>query len=77
MHNEGYSKRDTFLVSFFVGWTGADWFYLSAGSFAYIVGGVFKLLTIGGALIWWLVDWIRVLADAFPDGNGMPLLDDM
>ena len=81
MHNEGYSKRDTFLISFFVGWTGkcnlyifnfsavkerywvytfliiffwtwsisgADWFYLSEGTPVYIVGGVFKLITIGG-----------------------------
>ena len=27
--------------------------------------------------IWWLVDWIRVLTDTFPDGNGLPLKDDM
>lgn len=24
-------------------------------------------------MIWWFVDWIRVLADSFPDGNGVPL----
>ena len=27
--------------------------------------------------IWWLVDWIRILADSFPDGNGIPLRNDM
>jgi hypothetical protein len=25
------------------------------------------------SVIWWLVDWIRILNDTFPDGNGMPL----
>lgn len=77
MINEGHSKLVTFLLSFFVGMFGVDWFYLSAGTPAYIVGGFFKLLTGGGAGIWWFVDWIRVLADAFPDGNGVPLLNDM
>ena len=28
--------------------SGADWFYLSAGSGGYIAAGVFKLLTFGG-----------------------------
>jgi len=72
-----YSKLAAFLVSFFVGVLGADWFYLSAGSAAYIVAGIFKLITAGGFGVWWLVDWIRVLADTFPDGNGISLRNDM
>jgi hypothetical protein len=24
-------------------------------------------------VIWWFVDWIRILTDSFPDGNGVPL----
>ena len=28
--------------------SGADWFYLSAGSAAYIIAGLFKLITAGG-----------------------------
>ena len=28
-----------------------------------------NLLTV----VWWVVDWARILADKFPDGNGMPL----
>ena len=28
--------------------SGADWFYLSAGSGGYIAAGVFKLITAGG-----------------------------
>ena len=61
-------------LSFFLGIFGADWFYLSQGNGGYIAAGVFKLLTGGGGGIWWLVDWIRVAASAFPDGNGVPLV---
>lgn len=61
-------------LSFFLGGLGVDWFYLSQGNGGYIAAGVFKLLTGGGGGIWWLVDWIRVAASAFPDGNGVPLI---
>ena len=69
------SKLTAFLLSFLVGGVGADWFYLAGGNGGYIAAGVFKLLTMGGFGIWWLVDWIRVLTDSFPDGQGAPLLD--
>lgn len=68
-------KLATFLISFFVGWTGADWFYLSRGDGCYICAGVCKLLTLGAFGVWALVDWIRVLADGFEDGNGKALCD--
>lgn len=64
-------KVKVFLISLFVGEFGVDWFVLAKGHARYIVAGVFKLLTLGGLGIWWIVDWIRVLADAFPDGNGV------
>jgi TM2 domain len=38
-------KLTAFLLSFLIGTTGADWFYLAQGSGAYITAGVFKLLT--------------------------------
>lgn len=38
-------KLTAFLLSFLIGATGADWFYLSNGNAGYIVAGVFKLLT--------------------------------
>ena len=99
------SKWTAFLVSFFIGGLGVDWFYVASGSTGYIVAGVFKLLIscgccgstrhtttrstdentivavsatslIGcGSLIWWLVDWIRILTSTFPDGNGVGLHD--
>lgn len=100
------SKLTAFLVSFFVGTLGVDWFYLSRGNPGYVIAGIIKLLissacfigwpfifigsekksrqfivtgnvvniifTIASAL-WWLTDWIRVLADVFYDGNGVTL----
>lgn len=69
------SKLTAFLLSFFVGIFGIDWFYLSVSNVVYIILGILKLITVGGLGIWWLVDWIRLLANAFDDGNGMPLQD--
>jgi len=73
-----YKQKDkliAFLLSFFVGEFGADWFYLyrENGSGGYIAAGIFKILTAGGLGIWWLIDWIRILADAFPDALDAPL----
>ena len=95
-----------FLVSFFVGGLGVDWFLLARNNGGYVAAGVFKLLlpcgifagipciamsrqrdstaliVVGyvisilpscGLSIWWLVDWIRILTNSFPDGNGAPL----
>ena len=62
------SKLAAFLLSFCLGGLGADWFYLSVGNGGYIAAGVFKMLTLGGLGIWWLVDWIRILTNSFIDG---------
>jgi len=71
-----YHQKDkvaSFLFSLFLGEFGADYFYLHRGNGGYIAAGIFKLVTIGGLGVWWLVDWIRILADTFNDGNGLPL----
>ncbi len=113
---EQKQKLTAFLLSFFSGTFGADWFYLARGNSGYLVAGCFKLITglvllvgicfgcctsicmlidrpsvkkIGFCLtvsigipiivcslinvIWCTVDWIRVLADGFKDGNGVSL----
>ena len=89
------SKLAAFLLSFFLGGFGADWFYLSRGDITYIMVGIIKLLLIGyqegmekcfgpcswivglGVILWWVVDWARVLTNNFPDGNGLELLMDL
>lgn len=71
---EQRKQLNSFLASFFGGWVGADWFYLARGDGGYIAAGVFKLLTVGGVGIWWIVDWARILAEDFADGNGVELL---
>ncbi|CAF0871188.1 unnamed protein product [Rotaria sp. Silwood1] len=69
------SKLAAFLLSFFVGGLGADWFYLSVGNGGYIAAGVFKMLTLGGIGIWWLVDWMRILTNSFLDGQAQYIDD--
>jgi hypothetical protein len=70
-------KLTTFLFSFFLGGLGIDWFTLARGNGCYICAGVGKILTCGALGIWSCVDWIRVLTNSFPDGNGAPLFNDM
>ena len=38
------SKLIAFLLSFFMGGLGIDWFYLSVGSASFIVGGIVKII---------------------------------
>lgn len=54
-----------FLLSIFLGSLGADRFYVGK-----IGTGILKLLTLGGFGIWWLIDWIMILADKFTDKDG-------
>lgn len=103
---EQRKKLTAFLLSFFVGVFGIDWFVLSRSNSGYIIAGIIKLiitlicviswpitirrfskkdssvLSISNIIsvllslttfIWWLTDWIRVLAGVFKDGNGAPL----
>lgn len=56
------------LLAWFFGFLGIDRFYLG-----YIGLGVIKLLTWGGFLIWWLVDFILILVGAMKDANGNEL----
>lgn len=64
----GISKKDwmtAFLLSIFLGYFGVDRFYVGK-----IGTGVIKLLTLGGMGIWYLIDWITVLAGKFTDKEG-------
>jgi len=54
-----------FLLSIFLGELGVDRFYVGK-----IGTGVIKLLTLGGCGVWWLIDWIMILAEKFTDKDG-------
>jgi TM2 domain-containing membrane protein YozV len=54
-----------FLLSLFLGELGVDRFYVGK-----IGTGVAKLLTAGGCGVWWLIDWIMILAEKFTDKDG-------
>lgn len=64
-----------FLLSFFLGEFGADWFYIGDANPTYDGLGVLKLFTLGGLGVWWLADWIRIAASAcnFKDPSGVCL----
>jgi len=48
------SQTTAFLLSFFLGPFGADYYYLG-----FPIWGTLKLLTLGGAGLWWMVDIVR------------------
>jgi len=52
-------------LSVIVGYLGADRFYVGK-----IGSGIFKLLTLGGLGIWWIVDIIAIAGGKFTDASG-------
>ena len=62
------SLRTAWLLALFLGFSGADRFYLHKP-----VTGTLKLLTLGGAGIWWLIDLFRITNEYAADGASMPL----
>ena len=56
------------LLSFFLGFFGADRFYLGRTRSAII-----KLITLGCFFVWWMSDFILIASDYRKDAWGRPL----
>jgi TM2 domain-containing membrane protein YozV len=72
--NSSKSKSLTIavLLSVFIGFYGADHFYLGKTR-----SGLIKLFTLGGLGIWWIVDIVALLRGKTVDANGDPLTGEL
>jgi TM2 domain-containing membrane protein YozV len=64
-------QSSAFLLSFFLGFLGADRFYLGQP-----LMGLLKLLTFGGFIVWYIVDLYLIGMGLLRDSKGRPLLRD-
>jgi len=62
------SWRVALLLSLFLGFFGADRFYIGRTKSA-----IAKLLSLGGVGVWWLTDFILIASDWRKDADGQPL----
>lgn len=62
------SWRIAFLLSIFLGYLGADRFYIGRTRSAIV-----KMVTLGGLGIWWLSDIILIASGYRRDAKGQPL----
>ena len=74
------SQTKAFSLSYFLGWLGADMFYLANGEEEwnkdYLQYALFKLFTAGGGPILYIRDLIRFDNNEYADGRGYALVQD-
>lgn len=70
-NNTPKNKQTALFLSIFTGVLGVDRFYLG-----YTALGIFKLLTVGGAGIWALIDLIRISVDSLRPADGSPWVEE-
>ena len=63
------SKTTAALLCFFLGCFGVHRFYVGKNG-----SGVAQLLTLGGAGIWCVIDFVMILTGSFKDKKGIPLV---
>ena len=70
-HGAWVSEKHTTasVLSLLLGWLGIDRFYMGR-----IGLGILKLITLGGAGVWWVVDMILVGSGKARDSSGAPLI---
>lgn len=65
----GRKKKSTALVlSIFLGMLGADRMYLGQNGL-----GILKLFTVGGFMVWWIIDCVLILTGRIKDSKGNEL----
>lgn len=57
-----------FFLSLFLGFTGADRFYIGRTRSAIV-----KTLSLGGIGVWWISDFILIASEWRKDADGQPL----
>jgi hypothetical protein len=60
------SKGLTLFLCLTMGWFGAHRFYVGK-----VGTGLMQMLTAGGFLIWWFIDFVLILTGKFTDSNGI------
>ena len=69
LQRKGKSWLIALLLSLFLGYIGADRFYLGYGGL-----GLLKAVTFGGCGIWSLIDLISIATNQMKDSDGNPLV---